>query len=117
VLNNPLVNPEKVFLPPFHIQLGLTKNFVKAMDKNDAGFIYFKHKFPRLSDAKIKERIFVGPHIRELIKDEQFEEQFNKVGKAAWQALKNVTKSFLGNHEVEAYHEIVSDLLTAYKAM
>jgi hypothetical protein len=26
-------------------------------------------------------------------------------------------KSFLGNHKAENYHEIVSDLLTAYKAM
>jgi hypothetical protein len=49
------------------------KNFVKAMDKNGTGFMYLKHKFPRLSDAKIKEGIFVGPQIRELIKDEQFE--------------------------------------------
>jgi hypothetical protein len=31
--------------------------------------------------------------------------------------LKKVTKSFLGNHKAENYHEIVSDLLTAYKAM
>jgi hypothetical protein len=31
------------------------KNFVKAMDKNGAGFMYLKHKFPRLSDDKIKE--------------------------------------------------------------
>jgi hypothetical protein len=34
-----------------------------------------------------------------------------------WQALKNVTKSFLGNHKAENYHETGSDLLTAYKAM
>jgi hypothetical protein len=72
VLNNPLVNHEKVFLPPLHIILGLMKNFVKAMDKNGAGFMYSKHKFLRLSDARIKEGIFVGPQIRELIKDEQF---------------------------------------------
>jgi hypothetical protein len=69
MLNNPLVNPEKVFLSPLHIKLGLMKNFVEAMDKNGAGFIYLKHKFPRLSDAKIKEGIFVCPQIRELIKD------------------------------------------------
>jgi hypothetical protein len=53
VLNNPLVNSEKNFLPPLHIKLGLITNFVKAMDKNGAGFMYMKHKFPRLSDAKI----------------------------------------------------------------
>jgi hypothetical protein len=52
--------------------------------------MYFKHKFPRLRDAKIKDGIFVGPQIRELIKYEQFEEHLNEVGKAAWQTLKNV---------------------------
>jgi hypothetical protein len=44
--------------------------------------LFISNKFSRLSDAKIKE----GPQIRELIKDEQFEEQLNEVGKAAWQA-------------------------------
>jgi hypothetical protein len=39
------------------------------------------------------------------------------VGKAAWQAFKNVTNSFLGNHKAENYHEVVSDLLMTYKAM
>jgi phosphoenolpyruvate synthase/pyruvate phosphate dikinase len=99
VLNNPLVNPEKVFLPPLHIRFGLMKYFVKAMDKNGAGFTYLKHKFPRLSDAKIKEGTFVGHQIRELIKDEQFEEQLNEMVKSAWQAFKNVMKSFLGNNK------------------
>jgi hypothetical protein len=82
VLNNPLVNPEKVFLPLLCIKLGLMKNFVKALDRNSVGFMYLKHKFPSLSDAKIKEGIFIGPQIRELIKYEQFEEQLNEVGKA-----------------------------------
>jgi hypothetical protein len=116
VLNNPPVSAEKVFLPQLHIKLGLMKNFVKAMDKNGTGFMYLKHKLPRLSDAIIKEGTFVGPQIRELIKDEQFEEQLDEMGKAAWQTLKNVTISFWGNHKAENYHEIVSDLLTAYKA-
>jgi hypothetical protein len=39
------------------------------------------------------------------------------VGRAAWQAFKKVAKTFLGNHKAENYHEILSDLLTAYKAM
>jgi hypothetical protein len=61
--------------------------------------------------------IFVVSQIRELIKYENLEGDLNEVGKSAWQAFKNVTKSFLGNHKAENYHEIVSDLLTAYKAM
>jgi hypothetical protein len=39
------------------------------------------------------------------------------VGKAAWQAFKNVRNSFLGNHKAGNYPEIVSDLLTACKAI
>jgi hypothetical protein len=117
VLRNTLVNLEKVFLPPLHIKLRPRKNFIKAMDKSGAGFMYLKHKCPRLSDAKIKEGIFVGLQIRELIKYEQYEEELSEVGKAAWQAFKNVTKSFLGNHKAENYHEIVNDLMTAYKCM
>jgi hypothetical protein len=48
VLNNPLVNTEKVFLPPLPIKLGLMKNFIKAMDKNGAGFMYLK----QISEAR-----------------------------------------------------------------
>jgi hypothetical protein len=29
--------------------------------------MYLKNKFPRISDAKIKEGVLSGPHIRELI--------------------------------------------------
>ena len=43
------------------------KNFVKGMDKIGRGFQYVRNKFPNASDAKIKEGIFVGPQIRELV--------------------------------------------------
>jgi len=33
VVNQPLVFPEKIYLPPLHIKLGLMKYFVKGMDK------------------------------------------------------------------------------------
>jgi hypothetical protein len=60
VVNIPLINPEKFYLPPLHI---------KAMDQNGAGFVYFKNKFPSVSDENIKEGVFLGPKIRELIED------------------------------------------------
>jgi len=37
------------------------KNFVKGMDKIGRGFEYVRNKFPNVSDAKIKEGIFIGP--------------------------------------------------------
>lgn len=57
------------------------KNFVKAMNKDGAGFQYLKTKFPRISDAKLKEGIFVGPQIRELMTDEVFNSKLNKAEK------------------------------------
>ena len=48
---------------------------VKAMDQNTTRFLYLKNKFPRTRDAKIKEGIFVGPQIRQLIiRDVKFED-------------------------------------------
>jgi hypothetical protein len=58
-----LVEKTKIFLSPLHIKLGLTKHFVKAMDKEGEGFAYLKQKFPQVSDAKIKEGIFIGPKL------------------------------------------------------
>jgi len=54
VVNSLLVFPEKIYLPPLHIKLGLMKNFVKGMEKTGHGFEYLRNKFPNVSDAKIK---------------------------------------------------------------
>lgn len=43
--------------------------FVKAMNKDGQGFQYLKNKLPRISDAKLKVRIFIGPQTREIMKD------------------------------------------------
>ncbi|KAI6650048.1 hypothetical protein LOD99_6263 [Oopsacas minuta] len=87
VSSQSLVNPEKILLAPLHIKLGLMKNFVKAIVKYNEegeGFKYLKDKFPKVSDAKIKVGIFIGPQIRELFKDLNFEGCLNSVEKAAW---------------------------------
>ena len=44
------------------------------MDKNGSTFQHSCSLFPGLSSAKLKEGIFVGPHIREALKDKDFEE-------------------------------------------
>ena len=53
------------------------KNFVKALHKNGAAFQHLFTVFPGLSAAKIKESIFVGHQIWELLKDTDFEELLN----------------------------------------
>ena len=45
------------------------KNFMKALHKNGAAFQHLSTVFPGLSAAKLKEGIFIGPQIREVLKD------------------------------------------------
>ena len=66
------------------------KNFVKAMDKTEAGFMYLSRKFPRKTEAKIKEGGFIGPQIRQLLQDSEFDQALFGKEKLAWQAFKLV---------------------------
>lgn len=117
VKNHPLVNADDILLPPLHIKLGLMKNFVKAMPKDGDGFLYLKEKFPKLSEAKIKEGIFVGPQIRQLMKDKTFEEKLNDQEKLAWKCFVNVVQNFLGNHKAENYKDLINELMISYKTL
>ena len=91
------------------------KNFVKGMDRTGKGFTYLKTKFPRVSDAKIKEGIFVGPQIRELMRDQNFDKELTDDENSAWVSFKKVCNGFLGNHRAENYSAIVKELLASYR--
>ena len=114
---NPLVDMNKVFLPPLHIKLGLMKNFVKALHKNGAAFQHLSTVFPGLSAAKLKEGIFVGPQIREVLKDADFEELLNLKELRAWEALKSECSGFFGNTRVPDYQACIETLLKSYEDM
>jgi len=93
------------------------KNFVKDMDKTARGFEYVRNKFPNVSDIKIKEGIYIGPQIRELMQDKQFDEDLNEAQRNAWLSFKRICKDCLGNHKGANDQDVVQDLLTLYKAM
>ena len=107
VVNPPLVLPEKIYLPPLHIKLGLIKYFVKGMDKTGRAFQYVRNEFPNVSDAKIKEGIFIGPQIMEMMQDKQFDEDLNEIERNAWLSFKRICKDFLGNHKAANYQDVV----------
>ena len=94
MVNIPFVGTKNLYPPPLHIKLGLVKNFVKAMDKTSHGFMYLRQKFPRISEAKIKEGIFVGPQIRTLMTDEHFLDLLSDVEKMEWLSFISVCKNF-----------------------
>ena len=87
------------------------KNFVKCMDKTGRGVEYVRNKFPNVSDAKIKEGIFIGPEIRELMRGKQIDEDLNETERNAWLSFKRICKDFLGNHKAANYQDVVQDLL------
>ena len=58
------------------------------MHKNGAAFHHLSTVFLGLSGAKLKEGIFVGPQIREVLKDTDFEEFLNLKELRAWEAFK-----------------------------
>jgi len=87
------------------------------VDKTGHGFEYVRNKFPNVSDSKIKEGIFIGPQIRELMQDKQLDEDLNETARNAWLSFKRIYKDFLGSQKAAKYQDVVQDLLTSYKAM
>lgn len=117
IIRDSLVNPKKIILPPLHIKLGIMKQFVKALDQDGDCFKYLSHKFPALSEAKIKEGIFVGPQIRALTTDREFEANMTSKEKNAWNAFKEVMDNFLGNNKHPDYVKIVNNMLRELRTL
>ena len=109
VENQPLVEPSKILLSSIHLKLDLTKHSVKTMNQEEAAFTYLREKFPRPSDAKLKEVIFIGPQIRDLIKDELFQGD----EKVVLDSFKFVLKGFLGNRRAQNYEHLVNNIFRA----
>lgn len=104
-------------MPPLHIKLGLFKNFVKALLKrgNSVAFEYLKSVFHNVSDAKIKEGVYVGPQITKLLKDSKFDSILSEDESKAWKSFGLVVSSFLGNFRSPNYEDIIQDLLKNYE--
>ena len=96
VIHVALVERSKILLPPLHIKLDLMKN---------------------LSLEKIKAGVFVGPQIRELMLDIQFDNTLEEDEKAAWENFKLVVRNSLGNHRAHNYQEIVESMLDSYQTL
>ena len=71
--------------------------------------------FPRLSDAKIKGGIFVGPQISTMLKSESMEAKINDIEKEACQPLRGVVNGFLGNKRNQNYQKLIKKLIKSYQ--
>ena len=113
ISHEPLVNPEDVYLPPLHIKLGL----MKALDREGPAFMHLRNKFPNISDAKVKEGVFIGPQIRAVMQDKEFVNKLLEVEKLAWLAFQSVCTNFLGNKKSVDYEVTVSEMLHYFQVM
>jgi hypothetical protein len=59
----------------------------------------------------LKEDVFIGPQIRDFIKEEYFDKLLQGDEKAAWDSFKFEVKGFLGNRRTQNYEELVNNLL------
>ena len=75
VLNSSLIERSKILLPPLHIKLGLAKQFVKVLKPTSCAFCHIRQMFPSISEAKVKNAIFVGPQIVRILASKELEEQ------------------------------------------
>eukprot|EP00106_Octopus_bimaculoides_P023354 XP_014790796.1 PREDICTED: probable serine/threonine-protein kinase DDB_G0267686 [Octopus bimaculoides] len=91
------------------------KQFTKALQHSKPCFQYLRVMFPKISDSNIKEGIFVGPYIRQLIADESFEATLNESELGTWYEFKDVCKRLLGKHEVTQPEIIVGGLIKCYQ--
>ena len=63
---------------------------------------------------KIRESIFAGPQIQELLLDTKFDDTMDGRELVAWNAFKQVCHGLLGNYKVENYSALVDDLNKSY---
>ena len=112
-----LVDPKKVLLSPLHIKLGLMKQFLKTMSKEGETLKYFCGEFLGLSEAKLKEGIFVGTDIRKLMRNPNFVDKMETKEKAAWTFFKLVVTGLLGNTKDPNYKTIVTDMRDNFKKL
>ena len=101
LVNERLVEREKIILPPLYIKLGLIKQFVKALNKEGNCFEYICKLFPGLSIAKLEKGILDGPKIRKIFRDPNFSKTMYHVEAVAWASFVSVVKNFLGNYKAD----------------
>ena len=87
------------------------------MDQTGPAFRYLAEKFPGISAAKIKEGVFIGPQIRKLFRDEQFDHILSSNEKRAWNDFCLVATNFLRNNKADNYKEVVEHLLLSYEEL
>ncbi|GFW85377.1 uncharacterized protein TNCV_144221 [Trichonephila clavipes] len=93
----------------------IVKQFGKAVPKDGDCFKCLRKKFPSLSEAKLKEGIFVDTDICKLMKDDEFETCMTAKEKESWVIFKDVVRKFRRNCEDPDCKRIVMNKLKKFQ--
>ena len=77
--------------------------------KDEVWFLHMCHHISTGLYLLCLSGIFIGPQIRDIIKDEYFDKLLQGDEKAAWDSFKFVVKVFLGNRRAQNYEELVNN--------
>jgi len=67
---------------------------------NSEGFQRLSKNFPTIRGAKLKEDIFVGPQIQEIVEDRAFVYSLTETERATWKSFKWVCANFIGERNL-----------------
>ena len=56
-------------------------------------------EFPKISEAKKKEGIFVSLHITQLFEDQEFSRKLDPTERRAWKPFENASRNFIGDEK------------------
>ena len=73
--------------------------------------------FQKLSEAKVKAGIIVGPQIKKILECDEFAKLLNRKQKKASNSFVAVFHGFLGNYKAENYVRLVQTLIKNYTKM
>ena len=107
IIHKSLVDAKKIILPPLHIKLEVMKQYVKVLDHYRDCFRYICQAFPGLSEEKKKAGVFIGPQIRQLLRDPNFVASVTAHEARAWNAFSLVVSNFFDNRKRENYEDLV----------
>ncbi|GBO04199.1 hypothetical protein AVEN_116158-1 [Araneus ventricosus] len=94
------------------------KQFVKALPKEGECFKYLCDQFPGLSEAKLKEGVFVGPSdIRKVMKDENFKIKVETKERKAWESFKIGITNCFGNKKNPSCNSIAEEMIKNFKIL
>jgi hypothetical protein len=74
-------------------------------------------KFPWSKTVKTKEEIFVGPQMKAVMNDRNFDEVLEGSEYAAWEEFRLVSDNFLCRYKTPTCTHLVEEMLEAYRIM